>query len=230
VRRWARLLTLLAATACSGLDEGEGGVVAIEVETPAVSRLEVGEQVQVVARALDADGQVVDVAIGWQSTSAAVGVDDTGLVTGVQPGTGEVQASVGSLASEPFEFTVVARPDTIIIVGDSVITLLAAAEPPADTALTVRVESLDPAGPVGSHPVIFEITSPVPGTTTAVVQLAGGVQIDTVTTATEGTASVTVGAVSGQVPPDTAIVQVRAERNDGSPVPGSGQRFILLFQ
>ena len=229
MRRWARLLTLLAATACSGPDEGEGGVVAIEVETPAVSQLEVGEQVQVVARALDADGQVVDVAIGWESTSAAVAVDAAGLVTGVQPGTGEVQASVGTLASEPLEFTVVARPDTIIIVGDSVITLLAAAEPPADTALTVRVESLDPAGPVGSHPVIFEITSPVAGAI-PVVQLAGGVQIDTVTTATEGTTSVTVGAVSGQVPPDTAIVQVRAERNDGSPVPGSGQRFILLFQ
>jgi len=229
VRRWAPLLTLLAGWACSGLDEGEGGVVAIEVETPAVTTLEVGEQVQVVARALDADGQVADVAIDWQSTSAAATVDDAGLVTGVQPGTAEVQASVGTLASEPLEFTVVARPDTIIVVGDSVIALPAVAEPPADTALTVRVESLDPAGPVGSHPVIFEITSPVPGAT-PVVQLAGGVQIDTITTATEGTASVTVGAVSGQVPPDTAIVQVRAERNDGSPVPGSGQRFILLFQ
>jgi Bacterial Ig-like domain (group 2) len=229
VRRWAPLLTLLAGSACSGLDEGEGGVVAIEVETPVVTTLEVGEQVQVVARALDADGQVVDVAIDWQSTSAAATIDDAGLVTGVQPGTAEVQASVGTLASEPLEFTVVARPDTIIVVGDSVIALPAVAEPPADTALTVRVESLDPAGLVGSHPVIFEITSPVPGAT-PVVQLAGGVQIDTITTATEGTASVTVGAVSGQVPPDTAIVQVRAERNDGSPVPGSGQRFILLFQ
>jgi hypothetical protein len=229
VRRWPPLLTLLAVTACSGLDEGEGGVVAIEVETPAVSTLEVGEQVQVVARALDADGQVVDVAIDWRSTSAAVAVDDTGLVTGVQPGTAQVQASVGTLASEPLDFTVAARPDTIIVVGDSVITLPAVAEPPADTALTVRVESFNPAVAIAGHPVIFEITSPVPGAT-PVVQLAGGVQIDTITTATDGTAGVTVGAVSGQVPPDTAIVQVRAERSDGTPVPGSGQRFILLFQ
>jgi hypothetical protein len=219
----------LAATACSGLDEGEGGVVAIEVETPAVTTLEVGEQVQVVARALDADGQVVDAAIDWQSTSAAVTVDDAGLVTGVQPGTADVQASVGTLASDALEFTVVARPDTIIIGGDSVITLPAAAEPPADTALTVRVESLNPAVAIGNQPVIFEITSPVPGAT-PVVQLAGGVQIDTITTAADGTASATIGAVSGQVPPDTAIVQVRSERSDGSPVPGSGQRFILLFQ
>ena len=229
MRRGAPLLTLLVVAACSGLDEGEGGVVAIEVETPAVSTLEVGDQVQVVARALDADGQVVAVAIDWRSTSEAVTVDDTGLVTGVQPGTAQVLASVGTLGSEPLDFTVAARPDTIIIVGDSVITLPAVAEPPADTALTVRVESLNPAGAIGGHPVIFEITSPVPGAT-PVVQLAGGLQIDTITTATDGTAGVTVGAASGQVPPDTAIVQVRAERSDGTPVPGSGQRFILLFQ
>jgi hypothetical protein len=229
VRRRAPWLALLALIACSGLDEGEGGVVAIEVETPTVSTLEVGDQVQVVARALDADGQVVDAAIDWQSTAPAVTVDDTGLVTGVQPGTAQVQASVGTLGSERLDFTVVARPDTIIIVGDSVITLPAAAEPPADTAVTVRVESINPSAPVASQPVIFEITSPVPGAT-PVVQLAGGVQIDTATTASDGTAGVTVGAVSGQVPPDTAILQVRAERSDGSPVPGSGQRFILLFQ
>jgi hypothetical protein len=229
VRRRAPWLALLAFIACSGLDEGEGGVVAIEVETPTVSTLEVGDQVQVVARALDANGQVVDAAIDWQSTAPAVTVDDTGLVTGVQPGTAQVQASVGTLGSERLDFTVVARPDTIIIVGDSVITLPAAAEPPADTAVTVRVESINPSAPVASHPVIFEITSPVPGAT-PVVQLAGGVQIDTATTASDGTAGVTVGAVSGQVPPDTAILQVRAERSDGSPVPGSGQRFILLFQ
>ena len=62
------------------------------------------------------------------------------------------------------------------------------------------------------------------------VQLAGAVQIDTVTTADDGTASAVIGAVSGQIPPDTAIVQVRAERRGGAAVPGSGQRFIVLFQ
>ena len=56
MKRWTRLLSLLLVAACSGLEEGEGGVVAIEVETPEVSTLEVGEQVQVVAHALDVDG------------------------------------------------------------------------------------------------------------------------------------------------------------------------------
>lgn len=229
MKRWTRLLSLLLLAACSGLEEGEGGVVAVEVEIPEVSTLEVGEQVQVVAHALDVDGQVVDVPLQWQSTTAAVTVDGTGLVTGVQPGDADVQAFSGSLPSEPVSFEVLARADTIIIQGDSVFTLPIGAEPPPTAILTVRLETFTLPGPVGGRPVIFEITSPAPGAT-PVVQLAGGVQIDTLTTADDGTASAVIGAVSGQVPPDTAIVQVRAERTGGAAVPGSGQRFIVLFQ
>ena len=227
--RWIYLLSLLLVAACSGLEEGEGGVVAVEVEIPENSTLEVGEQVQVVAHALDVDGQVVEVPLQWQSTAAAVTVDGTGLVTGVQPGDADVQAFSGSLPSEPVSFVVLARADTIMIAGDSVFTLPIAVEPPPVATLTVRLETFTPPGPVAEQPIIFEITSPAPGAT-PVVQLAGGVQIDTVTTADDGTVSAVISAVSGQVPPDTAIVQVRAERSGGAPVPGSGQRFIVLFQ
>ena len=132
---WTRLLSLLLVAACSGLEEGEGGVVAVEVEIPATSDLEVGQQVQVVARALDVDGQVVDVPLQWHSTTAAVTVDATGLVTGVQPGEADVQAFSGSLPSEPVTFEVVARPDTIIIAGDSVLTLPISGEPPPVASL-----------------------------------------------------------------------------------------------
>ena len=93
----------------------------------------------------------------------------------------------------------------------------------------MRLETFISPGPVSGGTVIFQITSPVAGAT-PVVQLAGGVQSDTITTAADGTASVEIGAASGQAPPDTAIVQVRAERLRGSAVPGSGQRFIVLFQ
>ena len=228
MRRWAGLLPLLALAACSGLDEGEGGVVALELETPEFTTIEIGEQVQMVARALDANGDVVDVGISWQASSEAVTVDAAGIVTGAAPGEADVQASVGSLTSEPLPFTVQAAADTIIIVGDSVLTI-PPTEPPGTATLSVRLESRTPPGPVESRGVIFAITQPVAGAV-AVVQLAGGVQSDTLTTSTAGVATVTVGAVIGQVPPDTAIVEVRAERLRGEPVPGSGQRFILLFQ
>ena len=148
MKRWTRLLSLLLVAACSGLEEGEGGVVAVEVEIPEVSTLEVGEQVQVVAHALDVDGQVVEVPLQWQSTTAAVTVDGTGLVTGVQPGPADVQAFSGSLPSEPVSLRrSLARADTIIIAGDSVFTLPIGVEPPPIATLTVRLETFTPPGP-----------------------------------------------------------------------------------
>ena len=229
MRRWVCLLSLLVATGCSGLDEGEGGVVAIEVETPEFQTLEVGEQVQVVARALDADGQVVDASITWQTTSEAVTVDAAGIVTAAVPGDAGVQAAVGSLTSDAITFDVLAPADTIVIVGDSVFTIPVGVDPPVTATFTVRLESFNPPGVLEGRPVIFEITHPAPGGT-PLVQLAGGVRGDTLPTAADGTVSVAAAAVSGQVPPDTAIVEVRAERTRGAAVPGSGQRFILLFQ
>ncbi|HWN41538.1 MAG TPA: Ig-like domain-containing protein, partial [Thermoanaerobaculia bacterium] len=95
MKRWGHLLPLLAAAACSGLDEGEGGVVGLEVQTPADPRLEVGEQIQLSARALDVDGQTVDAAILWRASDDALSVDATGLVTGLQEGAADVQAAVG---------------------------------------------------------------------------------------------------------------------------------------
>ena len=229
MRRWMRLLPLLAAAACSGLDEGEGGVVGLEVQFPEDPRLEVGEQVQLSARALDVDGQTVDAAILWRASNAALSVDATGLVTGVEQGSSDVQAAVGSLTSERISFTILAPADTLIIVGDSVFVISSGADPPGIANLTVRLESRSPVGPVVSRPVIYQITQPVPGAT-AVVQLAGGVQSDTLPTIADGTAAIGLSLVTGQTPPDTAIVEVRANRTRGSAVPGSGQRFIVLFQ
>jgi hypothetical protein len=224
-----RLLPLLAAAACSGLDEGEGGVVGLEVQFPEEPTLDVGDQVQLSARALDVDGETVDAEILWRASDAALSVDATGLVTGVEPGSSDVQAVVGSLTSERITFTVLAPADTLIIVGDSVFVIPIGADPPGTANMVVRLESRTPAGPVASRPVIYEITQPVAGAT-PVVQLAGGVQTDTVLTIADGTAAIALSQVTGQTPPDTAIVEVRANRTRGSAVPGSGQRFIVLFQ
>ena len=229
MRRWTRLLPLLAVAACSGLEEGEGGVVALEVEVPALQTLEVGEQLQMVARALDVDGEVVDAAISWRSSAPAVSVDGAGIVTAAAEGQADVQASVGSLSSGRVTFTVQAVADTIIIAGDSVFTIPVGVDPPATAALAVRLESFDPPGVLEGRPVIFAITRPVAGAV-PVVQLVGGVQSDTVPTSTAGVATVSIQPVVGETPPDTAIVEVRAERLRGDPVPGSGQRFIVLFQ
>ena len=227
MRRWRRLLPLLAVAACSSLEEGQGGVVALEIQTPTLAILEVGEQVQLSARALDADGETVEATIEWLTSSAALSVDAAGLATGVSPGVVRVQAAVGSLTSAQINFTVRAPADTIVIVGDSVFVVPVAAPVPANPA--VRIDSRSPPGPVEAQDVIFDITQPVAGAI-PVVQLANGDQSDTVRTTAEGLATVALSLATGQVPPDTAIVEVRANRLRGAVVPGSGQRFIILFQ
>lgn len=228
MKRWWHLLPLLGAVACSNLEEGEGGVAALEIRLPEDPTLEVGQQVQLSAQALDAAGEVVSATIEWRASSEVLSVDANGLVTGVEPGAGDVQAVVGSLASERVGFSILTPADTLILVGDSVLVIPAAADPPVSTTLEVRLESREPPGPAGFRPVVFEILRPASGAP-PVVQLTGGVQIDTVTTTTEGAAVIALSLVAGQAAPDTVIVEVRASRAQGA-VPGSGQRFIALFQ
>jgi Bacterial Ig-like domain (group 2) len=229
VRRWLGLVPLAVALGCSNLEEGDTIVVQLEVVSPSVQDLEVGEQIQLSARALNSNGEVVDAPITWRTPDLTVTVEEaTGLVTGVSPGNARVQASSGSLSSDFLSFNVIAPADTLIIVGDSILTV--PVEPGATNSLTVRLESFNPPGPLANRPVIYEITRPVAGEAPVVV-LSGNVQRATGTTGTDGTATdVGLFRVSGTTPPDTAIVVVSATRTRGAVVPGSGQRFIVVFQ
>ena len=227
MRRWAGLIPLALLLGCSGLEEAEGGVVALEVRAPLPPIVEVGETVAFEATALDADGNSVPVPVTWRSPDATLTVDETtGLVTGVSPGPGRVQASVGSLAGELVTLSVIAPADSIGILGDSVV--IAPANPGATPALTVLLQSFHPAGVLSGQPVIFEITRPTADP--RAVTLPGGVLIDTLQTAEDGTAGIVVSRVPDAAVPDTVIVEIRASRTRNAPVPGSGQRFIVLFQ
>jgi hypothetical protein len=227
VRPW-RLLSLLALLGCSGLDEGEGGAVSLQVEVPVPATLEVGDALQLTATALDADGNPVDVPITWRAADPTVTVSPTGLVTGVSVGSGRVQARNGALGSNLVTMTVIARADTLILPGDSVLTVAADVGTSADLVTALRTFSPD--APVATRPVIYAITSPAPGTAPSVT-LTGGAQTDTVNTGADGTVTgMQVIRVPGRPPVDSAIVTVRAERTRGAPVPGSGQRFIIRFE
>lgn len=227
MRRWRRLLPLAVLLGCSNLDEGEAGVVALELRLPDPTTVEVGETLQLRAVALNRDGDSVAAPIVWRTPDNTITVGEaTGLLTGVAPGTGRVQASSGSLSSELVSFTVLAPADTIVLVSDSIVP--APADPGTAGPLVVRLDSFDPAGPLQNRPVIFEITRPTAEPFT--VTLPGGVVIDTLTTAADGTASVIVTLTAGAPVPDSVFVEVRASRTRGDVVPGSGQRFIVLYQ
>jgi Big-like domain-containing protein len=227
VSRPALLLSLLVLFGCSDLSTGAGGVVGLEITTPQLLTLEVGETLPLTARALDKDGQTVATEISWRAPDPTLTVDPlTGVVTGVSPGTGRVQAFAGSLASSLVQFTVVARADTLIVT-DSVLTVapLVAASAP----LVATLQSLT-SGPVADRPLIYVVTAP-PDLGAPTVLLPNGALADTVNTGTDGAvSSVTLNRVSGLAQPDTAIVEVRAFHPSGAAVPGSGQRFIVLFQ
>jgi hypothetical protein len=214
------------ALGCSGLEEGEAGVVALEVQVPSPPAMEIAETLQLSARPLDKDGDSVAATVIWRSPDTTVSVDSiAGRVVGVAAGTARVQASVGSLSSDIINLTVLARADTLAIVGDSIFTLLgdSLASPP----LVVSLQSLT-AGALSDRPVIYEIATPTPDTA---VTLTGGVLSDTVQTGSDGTVTSEILSLNPtKVRPDSTIIAVRANRTHGEPVPGSGLRFIVRFQ
>jgi hypothetical protein len=230
VRCWARglLLTSVVLQGCSNLDEGAGGVVGLQITDPPSNIIEVGQTLQLNVVALDKDGNPVSTEITWQAPDPTLTVDGTGVITGVSPGTGRVQAFAGSLASSLETFTVQVAADTLVIPGDSVFIVPAGVSNTAPLVVQLRTFSPDAALP--SRPVIYTVTSP-PDVAPRTVVLPGGVYADTVLTGTDGAvSSVTLIRVNDTTQPDTAIVEVRAVRASGVAVPGSGQRFIVLFQ
>jgi hypothetical protein len=220
------VLLALMALGCSGLTEGEGGVVGLQIGVPSLLTIEVGETLDLSARPLNKDGDSVAAEVVWRAPDPTLTVDPaTGVITGVSPGTGRVQAFAGSLASSLVSFTVIARADTLIVT-DSIFTVApgGAASPP----LVAQLQTFSPPtpGPLAERPVAYAIVSPTDGTVT----LPGGVLADTVNTGTDGAvSSVTLTRVN-IAQPSTAIVEVRAFRIRGAAVPGSGQRFTVTFQ
>jgi hypothetical protein len=229
VRAWAVLLVLVGVESCSSLTEGAGGVVELRIVTPASTSLEIGQTIPLTAVALDKDGNAVSTPVTWQAADTTLTVDaNTGVVTGVFAGTGRVQASSGSLSSSLLTFNVAPAADTLVIAGDSVFTVPAGVSNTAP--LVVQLRTFSPDAGLASRPVIYTVTSP-PDVGPHTVELPGGVLADTVLTGTDGAVSgVTLIRVNGTTQPDTALVEVRAVRASGAAVPGSGQRFIVLFQ
>jgi hypothetical protein len=234
VTRGARVaLALCMVAGCSDLNELADGVISLEVRPPNPPIIEFGDTASFAARALDANGDSVDADIRWLTPDTTLTIVDTaaGLVAGKYPAvTGRVQAQLGTLQSGFTTLTVEARADTIIVpdaVEDSV-----QADEPSSNPLVARLESFDPAGPLAGRSLIYEIVAPTFGDpATRTVELPNGALADTVQTAGDGTPStpVVVRRIAGVTPPASVTVQVRGVQRRGTPVPGSGQAFTVLF-
>ena len=226
-------LVLLAVAGCSNLDELADGVISLEVRPPNPPIIEFGDTASFSARALDANGDSVEADIRWVTPDTTLEIVDTaaGLVAGKYPAvTGRVQAQLGTLQGGFTTLTVEARADTIILpeaVEDTV-----EADAPSSNPLVARVESFDPAGPLSGRSLIYEIVAPTFGDPAArTVELSNGALVDTVQTGADGTPSTPVVArrITGVAAPASVTVQVRGVQRRGTPVPGSGQAFTVLF-
>ena len=224
MRGWALLTVMVLG--CSDVTEGTGGVVELRISTPEASEVEVGETLQLTASALDRDGNPLDVPITWVSSDPALTVDNTGLVTGVAPGSAQIQAAAGSLTSGQIPLTAIPRADTLALVGDSVV--IVPTTVPASAPLVVQLLNFAQGTPLPTRPVIYTVSFPA-HVTGAQATLPGGVLVDTISTGTTGLdQSMILSRGFGYA--DTAFVTVRSYRASNADVPGSGQRFIVLFQ
>ncbi|MGH7514392.1 MAG: Ig-like domain-containing protein [Gemmatimonadales bacterium] len=220
---------MLAVLGCSSLDEGQAGVVGIEVRVPGPDSIEVGESIQLGAKPLDKNGDSAAAAVTWVSVDPTATVDPaSGVLTGLSPGSARVQATVGSLGSSLITFAVVPAADTLVLAGDSVFTT--SLSTPTLPTFTTVLFSFNPPGPVPSHAIVYAITSPDPLITPPSVVLATNSQVaDTIGTDTGGATAASLTLVAGTTPPDSVIVTVSATHIRGAVVAGSGQRFILRF-
>lgn len=231
MRRVIALGATIALSACSNLPSGEGGVVALELRLPSPAAVEQNDTLQLRARALNAAGDSVAAAIFWRTLDDTVLtlVDSIGVVTTARTsGTARVQARVGSLRSDLVTLSLRPRSDTLLLsVADTIII------PAADSlsgALGARVESLEPAGGVAGTSVLYEVIDSQAAR--GKLRFANGLLAFRATTGSDGgpTTAVTLRKVAAQVPPPVVEVRVSARRPSGTPVPGSGQAFTLLFQ
>jgi hypothetical protein len=233
VNRGARVVLALLLVGCSNLDELGDGVIALEILPPNPPIIEFGDTATFGARALDENGDSVAADIRWVTPDTTLTIVDTaaGIIVGRYPAVaGRVQAQFGNLQSGFTTLTVEARADTIIVPGPVEDTV--AADETASVALVSRVESFNPAGPLSGRSLIYEIVQPVFADPAALtVELSGGGLADTVLTGADGapTTPVAVQRVTGATPPASVTVQVRAVQRRGTPVPGSGQAFTVLF-
>lgn len=231
----ARVALVLGLVSCSSAGELADGVIEIQVIAPQPPVIDFGDTVRYVAIPLNQEGDSVGAPVVWVTADdSTINIIDpaTGLVTGVKPnGVGRLQAVLGSLRTGLFTLAILARPDTIILPADSIQTV--ASGELSSLALLPVLASFNPAGPVTARRLVFTIVQPAFADTTGVqnVALPNLRLVDSVLTTTDGTPTgITVSRVIGRPAPDSVLIEVTATQASGAPVPGSGQRFLVLFE
>ena len=238
------LLIAVLALACTEITGNSDRIIAVEIVGPLIRTVEEGDTLQLEARALDANGNVVQEAvILWAVVDdSIVGFtigETTGLVETTAPDTGRVAAFADELPSEPVLIQVSPAADSVASVSAARDTVDSGE--PASATLTVEVLDITSDTlplPLIGKPVHFDLVEPPPGdpagagvflATTDTVPGADPHHLEVVSQAL-GQAWVVVRKVSGTTPPDSAVVHATVVTATGDTVAGSPVRFVVLFQ
>lgn len=225
----AAVLGLLAAATCSPIGVDLNAVIALEVSLPDSGIVEEGDTIVPIVRPLNGYGDSIAADVVWATPDTTLLVLDsaTGATIGVFPPSGRLQARIGALRSNFLTVTVRPQADTLFANGPvrDTVTVGTSVDSLSDP-LTVRLQDLtsgpSPVDLVG-RPVVFVRVYPIePDAFT----LEPG---DTVLTGTGGLATARVRLLSRALP-DSAVIEARAVRANGQPVPGSPVTFVVEFQ
>jgi len=211
---------VVACKVSTNLDQ----VIALDIGLPDGGQVEVGDTLVPMARALNGRGDSVEAEIFWESldtTVISVLDSTTGETLGKAVGSGELQARVGLLRSNPLRVTVVVHLDSVLRIGPELDTVIVGADSSSDS---LRVQLFaSPSAAIGRR-VIFTAT-PFP----ASGPLFTFVPNDTVLSNGSGVAATRVRLVSGSSLPDSIVVFATVNRPDGTPIPGSPVKFRVEF-
>jgi len=218
------LLTLAAVFACkinTDLDQP----VAIDIVLPDSGRVEVTDTFRPRARALNGIGDSVQAELSWASLDTAVlAVLDstTGVSISKTIGSARLQARTGNLFSNPQTVTVLARLDSIRVLGAARNTVFAADS--LSDSLQVQAFALGGAIPASRRVVFTKTTFPASDSMVTLVPK------DTVfTNPSTGVAVVQVRLGTGPVP-DSVVVTATMQHVNRTPVQGSPLTFVVEFR
>jgi len=218
------LLTLAAVFACkinTDLDQP----VAIDIVLPDSGRVEVTDTFRPRARALNGIGDSVQAELSWASLDTAVlAVLDstTGVSISKTIGAARLEARTGNLFSNPQTVTVLARLDSIRVLGAARNTVFAADS--LSDSLQVQAFALGGAIPASRRVVFTKTTFPASDSMVTLVPK------DTVfTNPSTGVAVVQVRLGTGPVP-DSVVVTATMQHVNRTPVQGSPLTFVVEFR
>lgn len=232
----AALLVAGLLGGCSSLSTNDAGVANLQIVSPVCNGVEVGAVVTLDASTFDQSGDSVNAPIWWRTPDKTViGVDSaTGRITGVAVSdTARVQAVVGTkdpIISDLIPLVVTPRADTLTLAGLARVTVDSAAN--GSPSLIVTLSQKASATPVKAFPLVYRVVEPIFASNDArTVEFPGGLLTLTTCSGPSGTplAATSLLRRANQTAPDSAIVEVTAQHPDGSVVPGSGQRFTIVF-